>query len=177
MIRRVQRYAEDFKHVKLDEFYQLPNKRDEIVRLNFKVESPRCLRFFLYYEKASACPQFDLPEELMEHIKGYLPEIVQIELTLTLPENNYPFNPHIWEIVRATSNKFKSSTYFDIITAHNAYNTADWSPAISIQADLLCVIEKLYDYLYDRENKYIINYVTNIHLNTINLIKYNENNI
>ena len=111
MIRRVQRYAEDFKHVKLDEFYQLPNKRDEIVRLNFKVESPRCLRFFLYYEKASPCPQFDLPEELMDHIKGYLPEVVQIEMTVTFPENNYPFNPHIWEIVRATSNLDKMSTY------------------------------------------------------------------
>ena len=179
MIRRVQRYAEDFKHVKLDEFYQLPNKRDEIVRLNFKVESPRCLRFFLYYEKASACPQFDLPEELMEHIKGYLPEVVQIEMTVTFPENNYPFNPHIWEIVRAKSNKFKVETYYNIIKAHNAYNIADWSPAITIQADILCVIEKLYDYLYDSENKYVINYVFNnvINLKTIKMLGYNEINI
>lgn len=177
MIRRVQRFTEDFKDVKLDEFYQLPNKPDEIVRLNFKVESPRCLRFFLYYEKGRACPQFDLPEELMDHIKGYLPEVVQIEMTVTFPENNYPFNPHIWEIVRAKSNKFKVETYFELIKGHNAFNKADWSPAITIQADILCVIEKLYDYLYESENKFIINYVTNIHLNTIKIIKYNENNI
>jgi hypothetical protein len=167
----MQRFTEEFKDVNLEEFYQLPNTTSEIVRLNFKVESNLCLRFFLYYEKGSMCPDFDLPQELMEHIKGYLPEVVQIEFKVNFPENNYPFNPHIWEIVRATSNKFKVDTYFNIIKAHNAYNTADWSPAITIQSDILCVIEKLYDYLYDIENKY----VTNIHLNTIKLIKYNEN--
>lgn len=173
----MERFVDEFKNVNLEEFYQLPNKKSEILRINFRVVSEKVIKIFIYYEKAYACPSFDLPTELMDHIMGYVPDIVQIELTLTLPESQYPFKPHMWEVIRAKSNKFESSKYFEIINRHNLYNIADWSPAITIQSDILCVIEKLYDYLYVAENKFIINYVTNIHLNITGLIIYNENNI
>jgi len=170
MTKRLQRFIDDFKSVNIPDFYQLPNSPSEIVRINFKRETPYSIRIFIYYEKGYACPTFDLPPELIRHIRGYIPEIVQIELSLTVPENNYPFTPHNWEVVRAKSNKTITSKYFDIINEHNMYNKDDWSPAISIQADLLCLIEKLYDYMYVPENKYIIN----IHLNIISLVIYNE---
>lgn len=169
MSRRLQQFTEEFKNVKLEEFYQLPNTTSEILRVNFRSETTHSLKLFIYYEKGYACPNFDLPKELLDYIKGYLPDIVQIELTLTIPENNYPFNPHIWEVVRATSTKCKVETYSNLIKEHNSYNNADWSPVISIQSDVLCIIEKLYDYLYVPENKFI-----NIDLNTIRLIIYNE---
>ena len=174
MTKRLQRFVEDFQNVNLEEFYQLPNNKSEIVRINFRVFSERVIKIFIYYEKAYACPDLDLPTDLMEHIKGYLPDIVQIELTLTIPESQYPFNPHVWEVIRVKSNIFNESKYLEIINRHNLYNIADWSPAITIQSDVLCLIEKLYDYLYLAENKFIINY---ININITDLIIHNESNI
>ena len=171
MTRRVERFVEEFKNVNLEEFYQLPNKKSEIVRINFRGVSDRAIKIFIYYEKAYACPDLDLPTDLMEHIKGYLPDIVQIELTLTIPESQYPFRPHMWEVIRVKSNIFDSSKYLEIINRHNMYNIADWSPAITIQSDVLCLIEKLYDYLYAAENKFIIKY---ININITKLTIHNE---
>ena len=174
MTKRLDRFVEDFKNINLEEFYQLPNKKSEIVRINFRGVSDRAIKIFIYYEKAYACPDLDLPTDLMEHIKGYLPDIVQIELTLTIPESQYPFKPHMWEVIRVKSNIFDSSKYLEIINTHNLYNIADWSPAITIQSDVLCLIEKLYDYLYMAENKFIIKYNN---INITGLIIHNEGNI
>jgi len=174
MTRRLDRFVEDFKNINLEDYYQLPNKKSEILRINFKVASSHSIKVFIYYEKAYACPSLDLPTELIEHIKGYLPDIVQIELTLTLPESQYPFKPHMWEVIRLKSNIFNSSKYFDIINTHNMYNIADWSPAITIQSDVLCLIEKLYDYPYEAENKFIIKYNN---INITKLVIHNESNI
>ena len=174
MTKRLDRFVEDFKNINLEEYYQLPNKKSEIVRINFRVVSVRVIKIFIYYEKAYACPDLDLPTDLMEHIKGYLPDIVQIELTLTIPESQYPFKPHMWEVIRVKSNIFDSSKYLEIINTHNLYNIAGWSPAITIQSDVLCLIEKLYDYLYMAENKFIIKYNN---INITGLIIHNEGNI
>ena len=152
---RVKRFIKDFTDVKIEDFYQLPNTENEKVAITFKIENLRLVNVSIKYIKTTKCrsfktlfPTIDLPLELVNHITGYLPDIININLNVIIPEH-YPFNPHVWEIVSAkNSKKSGEMIFYDIINKHNCYNTGDWSPAMSLEKDILCLIEKLYDYLY-----------------------------
>jgi hypothetical protein len=149
--KRIQRFINDFSNVKLEEFYQLPNNDEQKVEIKFNVETLKIIHVSIYYKKNYICPLFHLPPELIRHIKGYLPDIIQMDLKATIP-NDYPFKPHIWEIVELNTNlKINKLKYYEIIKEHNCYNIADWTPSMSLDKDILSLIEKLYDYLYTKK--------------------------
>jgi hypothetical protein len=146
--KRIQCFINNFSNVKLEEFYQLPNTQEQKVEIKFKVETLQIIHLSIHYKKNYVCPLFNLPPELIRHIKGYLPDFIKMELKATIP-NGYPFKPNIWEISALNSNmKINQLKYYDIIKHHNCYNIADWSPSMSLDKDILSLIEKLYDYLY-----------------------------
>jgi hypothetical protein len=147
--KRIQRFINDFSNVKLEEFYQLPNSPEQNVKINFNVETLQLIHLSINYTKNYECPLFNLPPELIRHIKGYIPDIIQINLKATIP-NDYPFKPHLWEMVSLKTNlKLNKLKYYVIIKEHNCYNFGDWTPSMSIDKDILSLIEKYYDYLYN----------------------------
>ena len=146
--KRIQRFIDDFSKVDMDEFYQLPNTPEQNVKISFDVETLQLIHVSIHYTKNYKCPLFNLPDELIHLIKGYLPEIIHMDLKVTIP-NDYPFKPHVWEMVRLKTNiKINELKYYDIIREQNCYNVGDWSPSMSIDKDILSLIEKYYGYLY-----------------------------
>jgi hypothetical protein len=139
---------EEFSTVQLDEFYQLPNTEEQQVKISFHLETLQIIDVSIHYTKNYKCPLFDLPNELIHLIKEYIPDIIYMELKATVP-NDYPFKPHLWEMLSLKTNlKINKLKYYDIIKEQNCYNLGDWSPSMSIDKDILSLIEKYYKYLY-----------------------------
>jgi len=146
--KRILGFIEKFSNVNLDEFYQLPNTPEENVKITFQAESLNLIHLSIHYTKNYDCPLFNLPDELINIIKEYIPDIIHMDLKATIP-NDYPFNPHIWEMVRLKSNlNINQLKYYDIIRIQNCYNVGGWSPCMSMDKDILSLIEKYYNYLY-----------------------------
>lgn len=146
--KRVRRFIDEFSNIKLEDFFQLPNTKNEKVVINFEVETLQLILVSIHYKKNYHYPCFNLPPEIANHIKGYIPDILHIKLKVTIP-GDYPFKPHLWEILHIHTNlKINEIKYYDIMNEHNCYNTGDWSPSISLDKDILCLIEKYYNYLY-----------------------------
>jgi hypothetical protein len=147
--KRIQRFINEFSDVKLEEYYQLPNKINEKIIIKFKAETLQLFYVSIHYTKNFYYPYLNFPPEIANHIKGYLPDIIHIDLKATIPDD-YPFKPHFWEIVKIKSNlRINDLTYYNIVREHNCYNTSDWSPSISLDKDILVLIEKYYCYLYE----------------------------
>ena len=145
---RIKRFISEYAALNLEDDFQLPNTEYQNIKIRFKIDTLRLLYFSIHYTKNYYCPNLDLPPELVRHIKGYLPDMIQIELSVSIP-SDYPFKPHIWEFLKVKSNmKLNEEKYYDIIKTHNCYNIGDWSPAMSLDKDILSLIEKYYDYLY-----------------------------
>jgi len=146
--KRIQRFIDEFSNVNMEDFYQLPNTKEQNIKISFDAETLQLIHVSIRYTKNYVCPMFNLPQELIEIIKGYLPDVIHMNLKATIP-NDYPFKPHVWEMVSLKSNlKINELKYFDIIRKQNCYNIGDWSPSMSIDKDILALIEKYYDYLY-----------------------------
>jgi len=74
--------------------------------------------------------------EINQSIRSYLVEYAVFVITYPL---DYPFNAPVWRL--KTNNS--SSDYSQILENHNCAYTRDWSPAMSFDNDILCMIEKL----------------------------------
>ena len=147
--KRITRFITDFKDEKLEEYYQLPNTIHQKIKIQFKVETLQLIYVSIYYTKSYHYPCLNFPPEIANHIKGYIPDIIHIDLKATIP-SDYPFKPHVWELVNIHTNlKINHLKYYDVLKHHNCYNIGDWSPSISLDKDILCLIEKYYDYLYN----------------------------
>lgn len=146
--KRIQRFIDDFSKVNLDEFYQLPNSEEENIKITFEVETLQIIHVSIHYTMNYKYPLFNLPPELINLINEYLPDIIHMDLKVIIP-NDYPFKPHVWEMERLKTNiKINELKYYDIIREQNCYNVGDWSPSMSIDKDILSLIEKYYGYLY-----------------------------
>lgn len=140
---RMIQFMDKFKDVKLHEFYQLPNTSHEHIKIKTKVEDLQTLSVWFDYKKFSDFPRIDLPREIVKYIYEYIPEYVHIQLKVTLP-NDYPFKPHIWETINVSSNIQYVNTlmYYKMILDHMRLFDCDWSPAMSLDKDILILIEK-----------------------------------
>jgi len=146
--KRIQRFIDEFSKVNMEDFYQLPNNEEQNIKITFQVETLQLIHVSIQYTKNYKCPLFDLPNEMIHLIKEYLPEIIHMDLKVSIP-NDYPFKPHVWEMTRLKSNlKINELKYYEIIRQQNCYNIGDWSPSMSIDKDILSLIEKYYEYLY-----------------------------
>jgi hypothetical protein len=141
---RVRRFERDYSDVKLHEFYQLPNTEHENVKIKTAVVHYEIF-VTIDYVKKPRCPCFHLPPEIVHHIKKYLPDYLHLELKLSFNED-YPFKSHHWEMVALRTNL--PHDYKEMIFSHNHYTKTNWSPAMSIEKDLLVlVIDLLSDFV------------------------------
>jgi hypothetical protein len=130
---RVRRFITTYANLKLHTYFQLPYDHYQKFVITMHIENLTTIFVYFTYTKVSHCPSFNLPPELVKHIKQYLPEHNFIHLKLTIPQN-YPFDPHHWELVH--TNIHGSTQLIDDINCL-------WSPAITIEKDILVISEKI----------------------------------
>lgn len=133
---RVHRFIQKYSSIKLHDYFQIPNTPYQSLTINFYAEDLSNLHVLFHSRKVSRCPSFNLPPELVYHIKEYLPEQVDIHLNIAIPLN-YPFESPRWEIISAPVSIWK------MIEEYNNCHNAFWSPAISIEKDILWMTCKL----------------------------------
>ena len=131
---KIRRFIQLYHNLKLHEYFQLPNDAYKSLIIRTNVEDLDNIHVYFDYKKVSHCPSFQLPPELVNHIKQYLPEHKFIHVNFKIPMN-YPFEQHRLEIL--CTNMDESTQLI------NELNTCYWSPAITIDKDILILAEKI----------------------------------
>jgi hypothetical protein len=89
----------------------------------------------------------ELPLEINRLINEYLPSYITLHLQMVLTPN-YPFTPPIWIMIEcndylASSLKNAETYYRNIVDKHNRTNRSDWSPAFTIECDILAFLVRI----------------------------------
>lgn len=151
---RLAKFDREFKDVDLARYYQLKKGTYESIYIDKEVIET-CIHLTILYVKRSPCPSFDLPNEMIEKIRSYLTCKIEIKTKIHY-SINYPFSPPIWfikEVRHTIPNQVNLMDYYCYkVSLHNQqyvqylidgiYSTS-WTPAISIEKDILGFIEKI----------------------------------
>jgi|TARA_B110000093_G_scaffold88056_1_gene95327 hypothetical protein len=94
-----------------------------------------------------------LPDEICDHIHNYLGEYIELTFQIKYSNTSFPFDPPIWGLYSITHNVnvlnggLTIEDYYKyIVQNHNDQNERSWSPAISISADILTFITRVYPF-------------------------------
>jgi len=132
--RRINKLFTEFKenlHGKsIADHFQIDHSKYDLKRIDAQT-----FEFKVSYE---VFPSYalDLPIELSMKIVGYLYEHTEIEYQIRIP-NDYPFKPPKWVMQTITPPQL----YQDALCVLNYRYDKDWSPAITIEKDVLNMIE------------------------------------
>jgi hypothetical protein len=132
--RRIDRLFTEFKEnlhgQSIADYFQIDHSKYELSRVD-----PNTFEFKVSYE---VFPRYalDLPIELSMKIVGYLYEQTEIHYHIRIP-NDYPFKPPKWIMQTITPPQL----YEDALCVLNYRYDKDWSPAITIEKDVLNMIE------------------------------------
>lgn len=115
-IKRLVQFEEEYKDVDLADYYQLPKS----ITIDKKIKENTMFLTFRYTH-THHCPTFDLPPEIVAHIRKYLTDKIEIN-TQILYSTQYPFVPPIWffQSVRHTLPVDLTDYYIDKVTYHNS---------------------------------------------------------
>jgi len=133
-------FMDNLGKMTIAEYFQLPN-------INITLSQPD-ERTFIYTFKYSNINSFkfryDLPLELNSMILTYLYEYSIIEYKMYIPDD-YPFKPPIWSCENIITNKYNSiqSNHLFAVIFQNYRYSMDWSPMISIEKDILNMIDSI----------------------------------
>lgn len=87
----------------------------------------------------------DLPRDINFIISEYLKSYILFEFNIS-HNDSYPFNPPIWSLVSCKdrlSNYENIIEYYKYIVKSHNVNNNGWSPAITIEKDILYFISKI----------------------------------
>jgi hypothetical protein len=110
----------------------------DIRKLTFTLtrEDPLLFSFQCKQCESYDLSQLELPTDVQNYIHSYLFKDICVEYTITYGPD-YPFKPPVWTL------KNENASYLKITHIHNSDNIHDWSPAITIEKDMLAMIVKL----------------------------------
>jgi ubiquitin-protein ligase len=132
--RRITRLFTEFKEnlhgQSIADYFQINHSKYDLKRIDeqtfeFKVSYENIPRYAL-----------ELPIELSIKIAGYLYEYTEIYYQIRMP-NDYPFKPPKWVMQTITPPQL----YTKALCVLNYRYDKDWSPAITIEKDVLNMIE------------------------------------
>jgi hypothetical protein len=152
--QRLAKFDREFKHVDLARYYQLKKGTYESIELDKEVIDS-CIHLTLRYRKRKPCPVFDLPPEMMAKIRSYLTYTIVLKFKIHY-SIDYPFSPPIWfmkGVTHTIPNQVNLTDYYCYkVNAHNSQyvqylidgiSNTSWSPAMSIEKDILSFLEKI----------------------------------
>jgi len=132
--RRITRLFEEFTHnlqgQSIAEYFQITHSQYDLKKVN-----DQTFEFKISYELLPRCA-LDLPIELSMKIAGYLYEYTAIYYQIRIP-NDYPFKPPEWIMLTIEPPQL----YKDALCVLNYRYDKDWSPAITIEKDILNMID------------------------------------
>lgn len=161
-VSRLQRFEQEFDTVDMAEFYQInkvDNKVDEKIKIQKTVHSDYIL-LTIHFRKSPPCPEFDLPYEINEMIREYLIYVIEIQIKIKYSPS-YPFSPPIWFLLAVYHNLVTEVSLLDYYSykvnqhnqsyvayivslgSHPNYMDNGWTPAITIDKDILSFIQKI----------------------------------
>jgi ubiquitin-protein ligase len=133
-VRRITHLFDEFNQnlrgKSIADYFQIDHTKYELKRID-----DQTFEFKLSYE---VFPRYavDLPIELSMKIAGYLYEYTQIYYQIRIP-NDYPFKPPLWVMQTITPPEL----YNDAVHVLNYRYDTSWSPAITMEKDILNMIE------------------------------------
>jgi hypothetical protein len=130
MTNMIDRFKENLNGQTIGEYFQVPMKitiqHEDVLNVTCK-----------FSEKKEIYVKLELPFEVNCIILNYLYEHSYGEYQIIIP-NDYPFKPPIWVLINSNKNKYKKAE-----TYQNAYYRDGWMPCISVEKDILYMIEAL----------------------------------
>ena len=123
-------FNKNLKGQSIAEYFQITHSKYDLKKVN-----DQTFEFKISYE---LFPRYalDLPIELSMKIAGYLYEHTAIHYQIRIP-NDYPFKPPVWIMLTISPPQL----YKDALCVLNHRYDKDWSPAITIEKDILNMID------------------------------------
>lgn len=132
--RRIARLFDEFNHnlkgKSIADYFQIDHSRYDLKKIEDQL-----FEFKVSYELFPKCA-LDLPIELSMKIAGYLYEHIEVYYHIRIP-NDYPFKPPEWTMQSIIAPKI----YNDAVHVLNHRYDNSWSPAITMEKDVLNMIE------------------------------------
>lgn len=133
-VRRITHLFDEFTHnlkgKSIADYFQITHSQYDLKKID-----DQTFEFKISYE---LFPRYvlDLPIELSMKIAGYLYEYTRIYYQIRIP-NDYPFKPPKWVMLTITPPEL----YNNALCVLNYRYDKDWSPAITLEKDILNMIE------------------------------------
>jgi ubiquitin-protein ligase len=132
--RRIARLFDEFNHnlkgKSIADYFQIDHSKYDLKKMEDQL-----FEFKVSYELFPQCA-LDLPIELSMKIAGYLYEHIEVYYHIRIP-NDYPFKPPVWTMQTILAPKI----YNDAVQVLNHRYDNSWSPAITMEKDVLNMIE------------------------------------
>ena len=123
-------FTQNLKGKSIADYFQITHSQYDLKKID-----DQTFEFKISYE---LFPRYvlDLPIELSMKIAGYLYEYTRIYYQIRIP-NDYPFKPPKWVMLTITPPEL----YNNALCVLNYRYDKDWSPAITLEKDILNMIE------------------------------------
>lgn len=135
-VRRITHLLNEFKAnlqgKSIAEYFQIDHSKYDLKRID-----DQTFEFKISFEVFRPYA-LDLPIELSMKIAGYLYEYTRIYYQIQIP-NDYPFKPPRWIMQTISPPKL----YDDAVHVLNYRYSKDWSPAITMEKDVLNMIDTI----------------------------------
>jgi hypothetical protein len=141
-----------------NDFFQIEHNDEREGNTHIDIESRQseyAIYIVIQYQQAPSI-KYDfthLPDEICDHIHHYLGEYIELTFQIKYSNTSFPFDPPIWGLYSITHNLrvlnggLTIEDYYKyIVQNHNDQNERSWSPAISISADILTFITRVYPF-------------------------------
>ena len=123
-------FTQNLKGKSIADYFQITHSQYDLKKID-----DQTFEFKISYELLPQCA-LDLPIELSMKIAGYLYEYTRIYYQIRIP-NDYPFKPPKWVMLTITPPEL----YNNALCVLNYRYDKDWSPAITLEKDILNMIE------------------------------------
>lgn len=122
-------FNENLKGQSIHEYFNIDTTVFTLSRDDYLLFTFHCV----HHEKYDIS-KLSVPDDIITHILLFLPQEIRIQYKI-IYSTDYPFKPPLWNSENELCSK--------ITNMHNSENKYDWSPAMTIEKDILSMIEKL----------------------------------
>ena len=162
--KRINDFTSNLKEKTIDEYFNINNdylNEDKFLHKYIKVKNITENSIIISIDLSMKGDYFHfpkLPPEINYMIQSFNYININFELNISF-HNKYPFRRPNWSLVKESLNTdtlygINMSDYIEhIIKTHNDMYKLDWSPAISVEHDILNFIERLniFEYIFNQK--------------------------
>jgi hypothetical protein len=131
----IERFEESRENMSIGDYFQVPMK--------ITINHENILHISCTFSQKKECYiKLELPFEVNCIVLSYLYDYSFGEYSIIIPDD-YPFKPPIWLLMKS-SDSISKSIYKKAETFHNSRYRHSWEPSISIEKDILYMIESIY---------------------------------